>query len=1648
MKKFFFAFMILLASTIGGSVLASYDNTYIYVEKATGDDYAFGHDGVQSFASTQDIVLTTMGNNINGNIDIDISKANMDDVLRYLTYRGEGKQINADISVSDQDIITTMNVQLGDKFTLPVDGNGIWLLHVKADKAEIFMYVIRSKYGTVVKEEKDGLLVWVQDFDSGKSMEDIPISIYSLRNEVKKRTESKTNGKGIAHMDTSAKYDVMIVGDEDEALVPLNLEYLNIGYKNDENRYQGQKEVARNFIFTDRPIYKPGDKVFFKIISRIDDDETYHVMNGKWKAQIVKGWGDEQEIIAKDEYEMNSFGSIFGEFVLPEDLKTGEYYRLEVSNDNYDGSASYGWFDNNYSVDLQVENYRKPEYKIDVKIDNYEYINKENITFDIDGNYFSGEALSGETIEYVVNERDFWDPTYVDDFLSNSNTYLYGYRYGKEVQKGKVQLDEGGHAKVSIPTAVKDGKPKVYMIEVSYKPKTGEPVIDQENALVHAGEYGIFRSDYQYSFGVNKDAKINLVLHGFVPSADVNKKTINISGIRTWWVVENNDARYRKYVRKEEDIVSETIVTNNNGQAQFQFTPQKSGLYKFTATSIDQFGNTIKKEFSVWIHDMDKFVPEQNNDLSLTLNKGEYNPKDSVIATIASKVADRDVLFDIERDFVHTYKVVHLDSYTKDITIDVKDEYIPNMQVSVASFSSNHLNVAQKEMKISAQSKKLNITLSTNKQKYGPGEEVTVNIMAKDKKGNPQKADITIWAIDKALLELTGSGNYNIYNKYWKQRPGYTNTTNSLRGIWMNVAEGGGCFVEGTKVLMGDKTTKNIEDVDVGDVISTFAQDGSGELITARVLKTHSATVNGYLTINNALNVTDNHIVWVNNTWKRAGDIRIGDKMRNKDGNEIVVEDIHWNSGKKRVYNLIVEDAHTYIAQGYFVHNGKGGSERSIFKDMAYWNPRVRTGNDGKAKITFKLPDDLTTWVISAVGATKETIVGNTATEIHTTKPVVIRPQIPNILRIGDKVVLVVSAHNNTNKDRIFIAKLETVGGNVENASQEIKIGSGESRIVMWSVSPKYVDKPVEFVFSLTAKDDEKFSDIVRKQVSIEQFGFWETNSVAHTGVKSHDIHIDDDARNDKTTVELTISSTMMSSLTGAMNYLIHYPYGCMEQTTSAFMPAVLAKENPEFFKEALEGKNIDDIIAVGVKRLSQKQNNDGGWSWWGGNSDVFLSTYVAEYLLRAQAQGASIDNSVIAKANEYFNHKKTKDETEQIIIAYGKSLFGNNNGQIIHPISSMDSDIVAMSVIANVRNGFTDKNTNGYNLLLAKLQSSGNVSYWPASARERFGSVDASSGIGLRALLMADGDIHVASQVVQHFLTTRKKEYWTNTFATAQILEGFVNYEKHEVQNSQNYTAQIFVDDNLLTSKTFDVNNTVETIKIPNNTLTKSSPVITIKPNKQNVTLYSTLLTRQYHTSTKVKPIARTISIERTYKNIKGNKYSIGIGDTVVVDFVVKGLKRGDRYFMIEDKLPAGMVPLNEHLNNVSIENDDNSYVNKEYTKSGVIISDNRIEKDGNRHYHYKARVVAGGDYSVPPASAMLMYNPEIYANSGSKIMHIENASQVVNIEGEESLKDKSNIFTNISFQKFTIQKFMIVIIGIITFISFGVILVHHKKS
>lgn len=142
------------------------------------------------------------------------------------------------------------------------------------------------------------------------------------------------------------------------------------------------------------------------------------------------------------------------------------------------------------------------------------------------------------------------------------------------------------------------------------------------------------------------------------------------------------------------------------------------------------------------------------------------------------------------------------------------------------------------------------------------------------------------------------------------------------------MSEKGGCFTAGTQILMADGSTRSIEEVKAGDMILTRESHESDELVEARVLNPISHLVDGYMIVNGELELTDEHVVFVNGSWKPAGVMKVGDEMLDADGERIVVEKIEEVEDRVRVYNFEVENYHTYIANGYYVHNDKGGASQ------------------------------------------------------------------------------------------------------------------------------------------------------------------------------------------------------------------------------------------------------------------------------------------------------------------------------------------------------------------------------------------------------------------------------------------------------------------------------------------------------------------------------------------------------------------------------------------------------------------------------------------------------------------------------------------------------------------------------------------------
>lgn len=1587
-------------SDTDGKVLgARTPEVYVYA-----GDNSFSSGGLITMSSLAEPVMEVSTYNAYGKYNITVYQTSVDPILNYLQYTDEFKQKNSTVDTSGMTQIASFEQEiLGNsedsrRIVLPIGNIGQYYVRLQKDDIIVNTFVVRSDFGAVAKEGDNELLIWTQDFPTTRKLPGVTYTAYSMHNGTNQLYSGQTNDDGIAKMAVANPADLAVLRKDDRvAILPINLKYLSQWSGNLENRYYDfelKKRSTKMFTFTDRPLYRPGDKIYFKSILRDDDDARYSIPTGTARVKVSQGYQDDETVIYDKQVGISAEGTVDGEVVIPEDIKTG-FYQLTVSIN--DRLTSYQYF--------SIEHFRKPEYIVDADTQILEYINGDEIQFQVKGNYFSGQPLSKKEVTYSIHTGNYYDYAYIDP-TSFSDDYRYSRYWDgyKEVERGTAILDEKGNAIITHTTQNDDGKSsRVYTLEVSYEDESGNPSFDSKNVLVYNGEYGIYRQDHSWSNKVNLPAELKLKLKAHTPKATLANLPFDIDVKRTSWIsYQEQDKKYPSYRKEEETFAPLKAQSDQDGNVLLRFTPPKSGHYTFTIKGKDQRGNSIIRETFMYASDENgiyyrgDYGYDEDSTLSVQVDKDQYEPNGTIEASITSYYPFRDVLLSFDRNRVNRYQVVSLQATNTTVQLPVEATDAPNIFLSVMGFAGNDLDRAVAEVTINTDNKKMIVNITPDRKEYGPGDQVTLNVSTTDTKGNPISGDLAVWSVDKAIFELVEQQSLEIFDTFWEKRYLNTEYTHTLQSITVVAAEGGGgCFAPGTLITMFNGSQKKIEDIQPGDVILTRESDRSNQLTQATVKQLFKQRSAGYLIVNQNLRLTPEHVLWINGQWLSANHIALGDQLWNAEGQLVTVESLEWQHAAGDVYNLETTGNHTFLANGYWVHNQKDAGARSVFKDTAYWNPHVQTDNNGRAQVSFKLPDNLTTWVIAGVGATRDTVVGNTTQEIMVSKDVVIRPILPNLLQKDDPTLIEALVHNFSDKQQEFDVSLKFDSGDIwPIETTKVTVPANDVQSVKWNVVPRKENETSKMTFSAKAQSGSKDSDIVEQTIKIIQYSFAEDVGQTGIGNVSFGIKVPEHLDQEKSSVTIQLASSIIGTIPKAIEYLIDYPYGCVEQTTSRFVPTVIAARNSALFKEALAGKDIKKMIDRGVIRLDDHQQQDGGWGWWAHNqSDPFISAYVTEYLLKAQQAGYDVDDALLTRSKYYFEYLSAQYNTpEYVMKSYALALLNSDKKYQITEFQNMQSDILAYAVMSNIIQGNQDPQKNGMAVLSAQAKSEGNQVFWERGQSARFGSNEASTALAVRALIMGKSDAAMINAAMLYLTQQRKSYYWGNTFAAAQIIQAVSDFSSLNNETNPNFTYEITLDGVMISrGNVTSSNQIIKPIPVPFN-LIKTDGTSQLEMKKiGDGELYSTVIQKHIIVDKHAPAVEHGMKLTRRYLNDQNEEVIPAVGDYVNVELTLSGLTTDENYGVVQDTLPAGMIPVNFRFDNQqgTWPKDWNDYNAVETTENGVILSMHSLYP-GSKTVRYRARVISQGEFIVPPATASLMYNPEVYARTGAQQVKI----------------------------------------------------------
>ena len=263
--------------------------------------------------------------------------------------------------------------------------------------------------------------------------------------------------------------------------------------------------------------------------------------------------------------------------------------------------------------------------------------------------------------------------------------------------------------------------------------------------------------------------------------------------------------------------------------------------------------------------------------------------------------------------------------------------------------------------------------------------------------------------------------------------------------------------------------------------------------------------------------------------------------------------------------------------------------------------------------VTF--PDNLTEWRIVALAVSKDTKVGKSFINVKTSKEFFVRVNMPERLSYKDSAKGFVTVVNSSGKAQTVKLSIKPENISIDSTNFTLTVQSNTERIVPITISPYKVAKSkVRFEAAGEFSKDVMIEKIDVLPVSLKMIDA--QTKLVETEGDMFKISIPSGAIPE--TISFDVGLAEMDNPFGvvamALPFLKMYPYGCVEQTTSSFLPNLVAFQAAKKLKIELpvNFKDKDDILKKGLQKLYGFQNADGGWGWWGeGQSDPFMTSYV-----------------------------------------------------------------------------------------------------------------------------------------------------------------------------------------------------------------------------------------------------------------------------------------------------------------------------------------------------------------------------------------------------------------------------------------------------
>lgn len=642
---------------------------------------------------------------------------------------------------------------ISDSNTIPVPHlqAGLYLLEATDGHYKAYTLVFVTELALVTRVTGGNVGAFVVDRLSGKPQANVAVEAGIAQ---KRLSNGVTDANGLASLDVPRQntppdnfWVVAHAGNEVAVTTPYG--YSLTGFNDGE---------FRGYAFTDRPVYRPTHTVHWKAFLRRQNGNVLS-LPGISSVHVEITDAANQTVLQR-EMPVSPTGSVHGEYELPRNAALGYYYVRILPQAGSNTNAVVASF--------HVEEYRKPEYRVQVSAKEKRALQGATVAVTLDSRYFFGEPVANAKVKYrIYHATHFWwdEDEDADGDQSFGDDDMYA---GDEEQEQEGKLDSNGLLTLQVPTRVAGGKgfdrPDYnYTVEAGVTDAANREITGRGSFLATYGTFRVHIEPVSYAVRAGEAARFR------VTTTDYDNKPVatrvHVQLVYPHWSGGGREVVAGPAVDVTTDATGKGEGTLAVGKPKFE-----QGELEATAEAVQPGTRAPVDSSSLWITGADVDFGEQSSQAQLIPDKKSYAPGDVAHLSLSGDADDFYALVIAEGAALQRREVLHSSGRTMQIDLPITADSQPNVTVSAVFLRNNTLYQASKTLKVPPVQKQLQVKITPAAEVFQPQQTVSYDVETKDAAGQPVSAEFSFGVVDEAIYSIYPDTSGDMVRQLYPQR--------------------------------------------------------------------------------------------------------------------------------------------------------------------------------------------------------------------------------------------------------------------------------------------------------------------------------------------------------------------------------------------------------------------------------------------------------------------------------------------------------------------------------------------------------------------------------------------------------------------------------------------------------------------------------------------------------------------------------------------------------------------------------------------------------------------------------------------------------------------------------------------------------------